>query len=113
MKRLLLFFLLLPLIISAQKVRVGQLQAVDPEGEEVYWLITAGNTGGYFSITPCSGVVQMDSTAYNAFVTQKTWTVTFKATDPEGLYSKTVRKIVVKKSRGIKQPPVMSNAILP
>jgi hypothetical protein len=112
MARIFLIFLLLPLLsFSQSKISIGRLEAVDPEGEEVYWTITAGNTGGYFSITPCSGIVKMDTLAYDVFITQKTWTITFKATDPQGLYSKTVRKIVVKKLGGVKLPPTISNAI--
>lgn len=111
MRKLLFLLILLPSLIYAQRIPVGRLEAVDPEGQEIYWVITAGNTLKYFSITPCSGIVEVDTTAFTTFVTQRTFTITFKATDPQGLYSKTVRKIVLKKVDGIRQKPFLSDAI--
>ena len=88
---------------------VGSIYAADPDigDEEIVWSITAGNTSGYFVILPCSGLVRVDTAAYATFVTQKTYTLTFKVTDIEKNYVKTTRKVLLKKVNGIKQPPVM------
>jgi hypothetical protein len=80
-----------------------QLQAFDPEGDECYFTITAGNSAGYFGITPCTGIVKVDTMAYETFIRQKTFNITFACTDPQKNTSKTIRKIVLKKdAQGIK-----------
>lgn len=114
MKKLLFILLLLPLFSlgqfnPAKYWNVGSIYAADPDlgDEQIVWSITAGNTLKYFVILPCSGLVRVDTTAYNSFITQKTFTITFKVADPEGNYTKTTRKILLKKANGVKQPPVM------
>lgn len=88
---------------------VGSIYAADPDlgDEEIVWSITSGNTSGRFVILPCSGLVRVDTLAYDSFITQKTFTLTFKVSDPEGNYVKTTRKVLLKKINGIKQTPVM------
>lgn len=114
MKRLLLILLVLPLLSFGQfnpfkYWDCGSVYAADPDlgDEQIVWSITAGNTSGYFVILPCSGLVRVDTAAYATFVTQKTYTLTFKVTDIEKNYVKTTRKVLLKKVNGIKQPPVM------
>jgi hypothetical protein len=106
MKKILLLLFLCISLQGFSQIPVARLEATDPEGEEVYWVITAGNTQKFFSITPCSAVIKVDSMAYNSFIRQKTFYITFKASDPQGNYSKTVRKIILKKtSSGVKVAP--------
>jgi len=114
MKKLIFIFLLLPLIGFAQfnpakYFDCGSIYAYDPDlgNEEIVWSITAGNASGYFVILPCSGLVRVDTSAYETFITQKTYTLTFKITDIEKNYVKTTRKVLLKKVNGIKQPPLM------
>jgi hypothetical protein len=89
----------------------GMLVYTDPEEDEGFWVITAGNTSKFFIIHPCSGIVQVDTMAYNSFVTQKTFTLKFKVTDHVGNSATTTRKIVLKKVNGVKQQPIMSDAL--
>lgn len=114
MKKLLLILLVLPLLSFGQfnpfkYWDCGSVYASDPDlgDEQVVWSITAGNSAGYFIILPCTGLVRVDTMAYNAFITQKTFTLTVKVADPEGNYVKTTRKVLLKKVNGLKQPPVM------
>ena len=114
MKRLLLIFLLFPLIVSAQfnpdkYWRVGALHDTLPDwgDEQVTWTIYSGNTGSYFVTLPCSGILKVDTMAYNSFVTSKTWTLKIKCTDPTGKYSYATRKVLLKKINGVKQKPIM------
>jgi len=108
-----LILVLLPsLLYSQAEIRVGRIQATDPEGTEVVYAITAGNTGSFFTITPCSGIIKVKPTAYDSFVLKRTWTLTIKATDETGLYTKTTRKVVLQKDgAGNKLPPVISDAL--
>jgi len=98
--------------MHAQTIQIGRIQATDPEGTEVVYAITAGNTGSFFTITPCSGIIKVKATAYDSFVLKRTWTLTIKATDETGLYTKTTRKVVLQKDgAGNKLPPVISDAL--
>lgn len=84
------------------------IEAQDPEGDEIYFTITAGNSTGYYQITPCTGVVQVDTLAYNAFIRQKTWTITITCYDPQKNYSKKVIKITLRKdAQGNKLTPIV------
>jgi hypothetical protein len=74
-----------------------QYQDLDAGGPEAYWTITAGNTPKVFVITPCSGDVRVDSAVYTTFITQKTFTLTFRSTDQAGIYATQKRKITLKK----------------
>ena len=114
MKKLFIILLFLPILgfgqfNPAKYWNVGSIYAADPDlgDEEIVWSITAGNSAGYFVILPCSGLVRVDTLAYNSFITQKTFTLTFKVADPEGNYVKTTRKVLLKKVNGVKQTPVM------
>jgi hypothetical protein len=71
----------------------------DEDMDENYLVITAGNTSKLWQIYPCSGILQVDTNAFNLFVTQKTYYLTIKATDAAGKYAKRVAKIVLTKPR--------------
>jgi len=105
MKTLLLILLILPLLAAAQFKPIAHLEANDPDGTEVTWKITAGDPAGYFHITPCSGVIKLDSSVYSTFTRQRTFTITFTCTDETGLSSKTIRKITLYKT---KQPDIVT-----
>ena len=107
-----LLMLLASITMHAQSITVGRIQATDPEGTEVVFSISSGNTGSFFTITPCSGVIKVKPAAYDSFVYRRTWTLVIKATDETGLYSKTTRKIVLlKDAAGTKLPPIISDAL--
>jgi hypothetical protein len=71
----------------------------DPENDEQYLIITAGNTSKLWQIYPCSGVLQVDTNAWNTFIRQRTFYLTIKATDAAGLSTKRVVKAVLTKPR--------------
>lgn len=88
---------------------VGIVQASDEDaGSELVYSITAGNTGGYFAIMPCQGIVKVDTAAYATFTLQRTWNLTIKISDMEGNYRKTVGKVVLKKVKGVKVIPIVA-----
>jgi len=112
--KLLFLFVLLSLLASAQfnpgkYWPVGFVQASDEDaGSELVYSITAGNTGGYFVVMPCQGIVKVDTAAYATFTLQRTWNLTIKVTDMEGNYIKTTGKVVLKKVKGIKVKPTVA-----
>jgi hypothetical protein len=110
MRKILFILVLFPLILSAQaSIKVSQIKAEDPEGTEVVFSILSGNTGSFFTITPCSGVISVKATAFDSFVNYRTWNLTVKATDETKLYSTKKWKIVLRKdSSGNKLPPEIS-----
>jgi len=71
----------------------------DPENDEQYLIITAGNTSKLWQIYPCSGVLQIDTTAFGTFIRSRTFYLTIKATDAAGLSTKRVAKAVLTKPR--------------
>lgn len=88
--------------------QVGFVQATDQDaGSELVYTITAGNTGSYFKITPCSGILTVDTAAYTTFTLQRTWYITVKSADMEGNFVKTTGKIVLKKVAGVKVKPTL------
>lgn len=106
--KLLLTLILFPILLSAQKYTpIARIEATDPEGTEVVWKITAGDPAHYFVISPCSGVIKVDTMVYGTFTRQRTFTITFTATDETGLSSKTVRKITLYKSK----PPAIETKL--
>jgi hypothetical protein len=114
MKKLVVLLFLIPLISFAQfnpgkYWQCGFVKATDQDAgnKELVYSITAGNTGSYFKITPCTGIVKVDTAAYTTFTLQRTWTLTIKSADMEGNYVKTTGKIVLKKVGGIKVKPTV------
>lgn len=105
--------LLLSVLSFAQnKIPVGRIEAWDPEGTEVTFAISAGNTGRYFTISPCGGIVRVKETAFASFRNYRTWTLTIKVIDETGLYEKTKRKVVLRKSAdGTNLKPEISDAL--
>lgn len=87
------------------------ISALDPDsGPEVTYSISAGNTGKYFIIMPCSGIVKVDTAAYSSFTTQRTWNLKLKAADPEGNFEKKTWKVMLRKTKqGLKLDPVIVN----
>jgi len=112
-KLLLLLLLALSINVTAQfnpgkYWPVGFVQASDEDaGSELTYSITAGNTGSYFVIMPCQGIVKVDTAAYTSFTLQRTWYLTIKVTDMEGNYRKTTGKVVLKKVKGVKVIPTV------
>jgi len=106
-------FLMLSVSVSAQ-FNAGKYQNLgtavcnDPDGDEAYFTITAGNTDQYFQIFPCSGLIQVDTNAYTKFLRQKTWSITIACTDPQKNIARSVYKITLRKSAtGIKLSPII------
>jgi len=99
MKTLILILLLLFQWQPDKYQTIGQLSATDPEGDEVSWVITAGNTGKFFIIGNCSGIVRVDTMAYHSFTYQRTWNITFTASDPQNNTTKITKKITLKKNK--------------
>jgi hypothetical protein len=102
--KLLLILILLPMLTAAQFnpekwQTVDTITYQDPEQDENYFTITAGNTAKHFQIYPCSGVFQIDTNAFNLFTRSKTYYITIKATDASGLFNKRVAKVVLTKPR--------------
>ena len=92
---------------TTKKIDIAKINVNDPENSEVTLSIVSGNTGKYFSITPCSGIIRVDTLAYSAFVYRKTWIIKFKATDEDGYFSYMEYTFVLKKDgAGNKFPPV-------
>lgn len=118
MKKLILILFLLPLFAHAQwqagkYESICTIECLDPEGDEVYFTITAGNSAGYFQIQPCSGIIQVDTIAYTTFLRQRTFTLTFACTDTQKNTSKQQRKITLKKdASGNRLTPFISNPIV-
>lgn len=71
----------------------------DDDNDENYLIITAGNTSKLWQIYPCSGVLQVDTAAFDTFTRSRTFYLTIKATDAAGIYSKRVAKAVLTKPR--------------
>jgi len=91
---------------------IGSVRATDDDNDELGWSITAGNTDKFFIITPCSGVIKVDTIAYNSFLRQRTWTITIRATDPYNAIDISKRKVILKKSAtGVHLPPYLSNEL--
>lgn len=112
-----LFFSLLILspILSQAQWQFAKYQSIDTlccddeDGDECYFTIIAGNASGLFAITPCSGVIKVDTAAYASFVRSRTFTLTFAASDPQKNVRKRVYKIqLLKNAAGIKQRPVVT-----
>lgn len=85
---------------------VKSIECIDEDGDEVYFTITAGNTGGYFQILPVSGMLQVDTMAYTSFIRQRTWYITVGCTDPQKNTGRSKYKIVLKKPDIIEITPV-------
>ena len=106
--KLLILLILFPILLSAQKYTAfARLEATDPEGSEVTWKIVAGDPAHYFVITPCTGVIKVDTLVYGTFTRQRTFTITFTATDETGLSSRTTRKITLYKNK----PPAVETKL--
>lgn len=73
----------------------------DPENDENYLTITSGNTLKHWQIYPCSGILQVDTNAFNLFTYSKTYYLTITATDASGLKTKRVAKAVLKKPKQV------------
>lgn len=106
--------ILLPVFVLAQFEpgkywNVGFVQATDQDaGSELVYTITAGNTGKYFVVTPCSGIVKVDTLAYTSFTYSRTWHLTIKASDMEGNFVKTTGTVILRKVKGIKVIPTIT-----
>jgi hypothetical protein len=115
MKKLAVLLFLIPLISFAQfnpgkYWQCGYVNATDPDAgnKELVYSITAGNTGSYFKITPCSGILKVDTAAYTTFKFQRTWYITIKSADMEGNYVKTTGKVILKKVNGLNIKPTIN-----
>lgn len=102
--KLLILLILLPILTAAQFnpekwQTIDTITYQDPENDENYFVITAGNTAKHFQIYPCSGILQIDTNAFNLFTRSKTYYLTIKVTDASGLYAKKVAKVVLNKPR--------------
>ena len=71
----------------------------DEDNDENYFTITAGNTSKLWQIYPCSGILQVDTSAFGTFTRSRTFYLTIKATDAAGIYTKRVAKAVLTKPR--------------
>ena len=106
MKKLIVILLLLPMFTMAQFnpekwQSIDTITYQDPEQDENYFVITAGNTAKHFQIYPCSGVFQIDTNAFNLFTRSKTYYITIKTTDASGLFTKKVAKVVLTKPKNV------------
>lgn len=108
-KNMLLIILILLLLKPAQSqfnpgkfLTLGTIEATDPDSGEVVYSISAGNSAGWFVITPCSGIVKVDTNVYNSIATQRTYYLKIRVTDMEKNHTKTIWRVVLKKSNGIK-----------
>jgi hypothetical protein len=84
---------------TTKKIDIVKIKATDPEGKEVILSVYSGNTGKYFSISPCGGIIRVDTSAYSAFIYKKTWRIKFKGIDEDGNFSFMTYVIVLKKDR--------------
>ena len=114
--RLLFFTVLIfaPMLSTAQW-QAGKYQAIDtlycddPEKDECYFSIASGNSDGFFAVTPCSGIVKVDTAVYASFARSRTFTIAFAASDPQRNIRKKVYKIkLIKNASGIKQRPIIT-----
>ena len=80
MKTILL--ILLPILTYSQQLEpLFRLPASDPEAWQTHtYTIKSGNTGSYFIISQ-NGTVYVKRTAYETFVRQRTWKLTFSVQD--------------------------------
>ena len=69
------------------------------------WSIYSGNTGSYFTITPCGGVLKVKLTVYSTFTKSRTFTLAIRNTDENGSYvTKTWKVILTKDTAGNRLP---------
>jgi len=101
---LLLTVAVYPQVYLSRYIHSFNLVATDQDvGDETYWVISAGNVnsadghGKVFLIVPCSGEVKVDTLVYTTFVRQKTFTLSFKATDQVGASAISKRKVTLRK----------------
>jgi DNA-binding beta-propeller fold protein YncE len=101
----LLFLILLSTVAPAQIRKyfepIGQVKATDGDGDEFYFTIPAGNTARFFAVSPCSGVILMDTTVRSTFKLSRTFYITFKTTDTYQYTDTQKIKIQVKKNETI------------
>jgi len=93
------------------------MQCNDPDStvrDETYLTISAGNgtitgtTNKVFVVFPFRGDVVVDSLIYSTFITSKTYTLSFRCTDAAGAYIIQKRKVVLRKSKGVRLPPLVT-----
>ena len=87
MKTILL--ILLPILTYSQQLEpLFRLPAADPETWQTHtYTIKSGNTGSYFIISQ-NGTVYVKRTAYETFVRQRTWKLTFSVQDDGIMHTK-------------------------
>lgn len=79
---------LLPVVCQSQVRNVGFVKASDPDFNQVLkYCITAGNSAGYFTIDPLSGMLTVKLNVYDTFVRQRTFKLTVKVTDDGKIYN--------------------------
>lgn len=107
MKTLLLILVLLQFAAGKYQT-VCRFEAHDDDGDEIYWTIKSGNTGGFYQILPCSAVLQVDTAAYQSFKMQRVWTLKIAASDPARNTDVITAKITLRKNAaGVKLPPAI------
>jgi hypothetical protein len=83
--------------VSPDKIVVYQFTPYNPNNVCMAWSISLGNTGNYFVITPCGGVLKVKNSVYGSFYRSKTFTLGIKSTDEDGSYILKKWKIILTK----------------
>ena len=92
--------------ISPDKTVVGQLAPYNPNNVCMGWNISSGNTGSYFVITPCGGVIKVKNSVYNSFYRSRTFTLGIRSVDEDSSYILKKWKIVLTKDNTGKPLPI-------
>jgi hypothetical protein len=99
MKTLILILLSLQLLAQyPQNIVVGQIQAIDPEGDLLQFKIVEGDPQHYFWITD-DGVVMVKREAYSTFSRYRTWTLIVICSDPKGASTKFIIDVTLRKNK--------------
>jgi len=85
--------------VTPDKTVVYQLEPYNPNNVCMAWSISSGNTGSYFVITPCGGVLKVKNSVYGSFIRSRTFTFGIRSTDEDGSYILKKWKVILTKDK--------------